>query len=50
MMLTQTEKDLSIKQFKEFLEILKKYPKEYEKLKQQIEQLTEFLSIMEKSI
>ena len=49
-MLTQMEKDLSIKQFKQFLEILKKYPEEYEKLKQQIEQLTEFLSKMEKSI
>ena len=50
MMLTQMEKDLSIKQFKQLLEVLKKYPGQYEKLKKQIGQLTEFLSKMEKSI
>lgn len=33
MMLTQMEKDLSTKQFKRLLGILKKYPEEYEKLK-----------------
>jgi len=37
-------------EFKQFLGILKKYPEECEKLKQQIEQFTEFLSKMEKSI
>lgn len=50
MMLTQMEKDLSIKQFKQFLEILKRYPEEYEKLKNQVEQLTEFLDKMKKLI
>lgn len=33
MMLTQMEKDLSINQFRQFLEILKRYPEEYKKLK-----------------
>jgi hypothetical protein len=50
MMLTQMEKDLSIKQLKQLLEVLKKYPGQYEKLKKQIEQLNEFLDKMEKMI
>jgi hypothetical protein len=50
MMLTQMKKDLSVKQFKQFFGILKKYPEQYGKLKEQIGQLTEFLDKMEKMI
>jgi hypothetical protein len=50
MMLIQTEKDLSTQQFEQFLEVLKKHPEQYEKLKKQIEQLTEFLDKTEKLI
>jgi len=48
--LTQSEKDLSIKQFKQFIQILKKHPEEYETLKKQIGQLTEFLDKIEEMI
>jgi hypothetical protein len=50
MMLTQMEKDLSIKQFKQFLEVLKRYPKEYEKMKKQVEQFNESLDKIEEMI
>lgn len=41
-MLLQSQKDLTTQQFKQLFEILKKHPEQYEKLKKQIEQLTEF--------
>lgn len=49
-MLVQSQKDLSTQQSKQFFEILKKHPEQYEKLKKQIEQLTEFVDKMEKLI
>jgi hypothetical protein len=49
-MLVQSQKDLTTQQFKQLFEVLKKHPEQYEKLKKQIEQLTEFLDKMEKLI
>lgn len=49
-MLLQSQKDLTIQQFKQLFEILKKHPEQYEKFKKQIGQLIEFLNKMEKSI
>jgi hypothetical protein len=50
MMLAQMEKDLSIKQFKQFLEVLKRYPEEYGKMKKQVEQFNESLDKIEEMI
>jgi hypothetical protein len=50
MMLTQMEKDLSIKQFKQFLEVLKRYPEEYEKMKKQVEQFNKSLDKIKEMI
>jgi len=50
MMFTLANKDLSNTQFKQFRQILKRYPQQYEKLEKQIKQLTEFLNKMEKMI
>jgi len=50
MMFTLANKDLSNTQFKQFRQILKRYPQQYEQLKKQIKQLTEFLNKMEKMI
>lgn len=49
-LLTPMQKDLSVEQFKRLIEILKKYPDEYKRVKSQIEQLSEFLAKMEKMI
>jgi hypothetical protein len=50
MVITQMEGDMSGKQFKQFLEILKRYPEQYERIKKHVEQLTELLDKMEKMI
>lgn len=50
MMLAQMEKDLSTKQFEQFLEVLKRYPEEYEKMKKQVEQLNESLDKIKEMI
>jgi len=49
-MLTETEKDLSIEQFKQFLAILKKYPEERERARKRIRRVAELLERMEEMI